>query len=126
MAFIHGSKTEFHIGGTAGIATRLTPYLDTVTLASKQDSAEASVFGIGSKQFVQGLQDHTVALGGKWDSSTAVTGMDAVMFCLLGNGSAVNFVYSPAGTATGSDKYSGSANATDYSIVGPIGAVVSF
>src|ERR1035437_6825963 len=126
MAAVHGSKGYAAVGGSAGTATNLSTYLNTFSIASKMETADASVFGLSAKVYAAGLQDYSISMGGVWDSSTAATSMDSVLQALIGAATATPFVWGPAGSATGSVKTSGSLFLSDFSRVGPIGGVVNW
>lgn len=107
MAFSHGSKAVFKIQNAAGVSTDITVYLDDITLPRSVDTAETTTLGKLSKTRIAGLKDASLSGEGPYDPV-----IDALLDGILGM--LRTFEFHPAGTATGTVKYSGSCIVTGY------------
>lgn len=92
------------------------------------DTSETSGFGDADKTYVVGLRGHTFKIAGQWDGAS--NGPDEVLSNLAGAGAAgtviTQFVWGPAGSATGNVKYAGSCWVTSFQPASPIGGAVTF
>lgn len=77
------------------------------------------------RQHAATLTDGTFTIGGPYDN-TATVGPDAVLAPLQAAGTVVPWVYGPAGSATGSRKFSGNCIVTQYRPVSRAGSVVRY
>lgn len=120
MAFVHGKDSVFTIDSDT-----LTTYLTDISLDRSVDEAETSTMGGESKTFLPGMDEATISIAGRYDS-TASTGPDAVLAALVGNDTLVAFEYGPEGSANGAVKYSGNCFATSYNVSAPVADIVAF
>lgn len=123
MAFVHGKNAYFSLGsaGTETTKVDISAYLNEVGFPQTVETAETTVFGNDSKTYVVGLKDSTISLSGLHDPT-----VDNQLTGALGNATALDFLYSPEGNATGDVTYSGSAFLTSYEVSSPVGDVVTF
>ena len=110
MAFSHGSRAVLKISDSASTLTDVSAYLTSAGLGNTADLAETSTLNTTSKQYIAGLKDGSFSLEGNFDPTA-----DSVLSGVLG-GTADDFEYYPAGTATGAPKYSGSGFLVSYDI----------
>lgn len=125
MAFRHGKNASFQVDASPGAGSRtdISAYCDSVQLPRSIATAETTTFGVagGAKTYVTGLNDATISISGKWDST-----LDGYMTAVLGSDTVLLWVYGPEGTTAGRRKFSGSAILTKYSVDSPVGDVVKF
>lgn len=112
MAFVHGKDSTISID-----ATDISAYSDSTSLNKIKDLFETTTFGSDDKTFIDGLREHDVSLGGKWDATC-----DAVMDG-ADDGASVAFSYSPDG---GTTTYSGNCFISNYTIDSPVGGGVTW
>ena len=123
MAFRHGKNSSFKVDNSGGTLTDISAYLTDVSMPRSIETAETTTFGVtgGSKTYVLGLNDATVSISGRFDST-----VDAHLAGILGQEASVSFEYGPEGTTAGRVKYTGEAYMTKYDTSAPVGDVVSF
>lgn len=123
MAFRHGKNAVFKVDNSGGTLTDISAYLNDVSLPRSIETAETTTFGVtgGSKTYVVGLNDATVSVSGKYDST-----VDAHLAGILGQDASVSFEYGPAGSTTGYVKFTGECFLTKYDLKSPVGDVVTF
>lgn len=116
MAFVHGRNTSVWWN-----SLDLTGYLDNADLSVDVDTADATTFGKGWKEFLPGQASATVGFTGKYDTTAAES-----LEPQLGSDSGV-LTYCPGGSATVGDRARlVSATATTYSESSPVGDIVAF
>ncbi len=114
MAFVHGKGSTMSVDGSA-----ISAYTDSTSLNKVKDLFETTVFGAtgDNKTFIDGLREHDISIGGKWDAA-----LDLIM-ANADDGASVAFSYSPdAGTTT----YSGNCFIANYNIDSPVGGGVTW
>ena len=115
MAAVHGSDSYVSID-----ADDVSVYLDTASLQKMVDTAETTAFGDDDKEFIAGLRDTTLNIGGHWDATQDgfVADWDdgAVVSCIVG----------PAGSTTGLISYTFNALITNYTVDMPVAGRVGF
>jgi len=115
MAAVHGSNSYVSID-----ADVVGVYLDTASLDKMVETAETTAFADDDKEFIAGLRDSTLSIGGHWDATgdgfVADWDDGAVVECIVG----------PAGNAGASVKYTFNALITNYTIDMPVGGRVGF
>lgn len=121
MPFVHGKSTDFRIDNSGGTLTDISAYCDSVDFPQTVETAETTTFGDSSKDYIVGLKDSTISIGGKWDSV-----LDGVLAPILGQAATVSFQYGPAGTTLTNVKYTGECFCTSYQVTGAVGDVVTF
>ena len=120
MAFTHGKDAALKVSDSASTLTDVSSYLKSTGLPRQADVAETSTLGSTNKTYIPGLLDGTIPLEGQWDPT-----IDGILAGIVG-GTAGAFSYYPAGTATGSVIYSGSAICTSYEITTGVDDVAQF
>lgn len=123
MPFRHGKNAVFKVDNSGGTLTDISAYIHEVTLPRAIETAETTTFGVtgGSKTYVTGLNDATISVSGKYDST-----VDAHLAGVLGQDATLSFEYGPAGSTTGYIKFTGECIMTKYDLSSPVGDVVSF
>jgi len=128
MAFVHGKSTVFKLDNSAGTLVDLSSYLDDVGFPQSIETGETTTFGVagGSKTYVVGLNDRTISLAGKWDSTLDAHVAAVIAAQADGTVASSSFEFGPAGSASGRVKYSGEALVTSFEVTNPVGDVVTF
>ena len=121
MPFVHGRLTDFRVDNSGGTLTDISAYCDSVDFPQTVETAETTTFGDASKDYIVGLKDSTISIGGKWDAL-----LDAVLAPILGQAASVSFQYGPAGSTLTNVKYTGECFCTSYQVAGAVGDVVTF
>lgn len=121
MAFVHGKDSVFKLDNGSGSLTDISTYVNNVDFPETADVSETSTLGSSNKSYVVGLKDATISLTGIWDATA-----DAIFGAVVGQSATLSFEYSPAGTGSGSIKYTGEAIMTNYAISSPVGETVGF
>jgi predicted secreted protein len=118
MAFRHGKSTRVLIG-----SSDLSTYFNDTSVSTSVETAETTTYGVAgdSKTYVTGLNDSTISISGKFDST-----VDAHLAGVLGQDATLSFEYGPAGSTVGYIKFTGEAIMTKYDLSSPVGDVVSF
>ena len=115
MADVHGSDSYVSIDGD-----NVSVYLDQASLDKMVETAETTAFADDDKEFIAGLRDATLNIGGHWDATgdgfVADWDDGAVVACIVG----------PAGSTAGLVRYTFNALITNYSIDMPVGGRVGF
>lgn len=134
MAKFHGTKAVFKIDDSGGTLRDISPHVDDVTFSQKLDTVDVTGEGQSSapvKSVIVGFTDATISLKGSWDN-TANTGSETVLGGVANNGGqlaaggTLSWEYNPAGTGTGTIKYSGEGYLTQYDQSSPVGGRVGF
>ena len=73
----HGSKGQIKMDPTGGATTAVLGSMNSWTLDSERDKADATCFGDPNKVYVLGLPDFTGDLGGIWDPAESRKLFDA-------------------------------------------------
>jgi hypothetical protein len=120
MASVHGKGTVVKVGNSAAVLTDISAYTNSEDLSRQADTAETTTFGANSKTYIPGLKDGTFSLSGVWDPA-----LDGTMDGILGLSARAFEIY-PAGSASGSVKYSGNAICTEYSGSNPVDDAASW
>jgi hypothetical protein len=121
MPFVHGRTTDFRVDNSGGTLTDISAYCDNVDFPQVVETAETTTFGDASKDYIVGLRDATISIGGKWDAV-----LDAVLAPILGQAASVSFQYGPAGSTVTNVRYTGECYCTSYQVTGAVGDVVTF
>ena len=97
-----------------------------VKASMKGTEIDVSSIGQNWKDFVQGQADMTLTASGVWDSGTATTSLDSIMFANMNQGGTKLFEFDPAGSATGNIMYKGNGFLSSYEVGGAVGDKVGF
>ena len=117
--FYHGKSTNFSLDDTGGTSRDISDVLVSVDFPEIVETAETTAFGSTSKSYIVGLRDATISVSGIWDAT--VDGY------IIGTEPATRtFIFGPAGSTSGSVKYTGECILTNYSVSSPVGDVVTF
>lgn len=132
MASFHGSKGVFKVDDSGGTLRDISAYVDSVDFPQNVDMAETTgEGGTTAKTFIPGVREGKISVKGTWDN-TASVGSETVLGALanaggqLAAGGSVSFEYNPAGTATGTTKYTGECYMTSYQQSSPVNGRVGF
>jgi hypothetical protein len=109
------------VDNSGGTLTDISAYCDNVDFPQVVETAETTTFGDASKDYIVGLRDATISIGGKWDAV-----LDAVLAPILGQAASVSFQYGPAGSTVSNVRYTGECFCTSYQVAGAVGDVVTF
>jgi hypothetical protein len=109
------------VDNSGGTLTDISAYCDNVDFPQVVETAETTTFGDASKDYIVGLRDATISIGGKWDAV-----LDAVLAPILGQAASVSFQYGPAGSTASNIRYTGECYCTSYQVTGAVGDVVTF
>ena len=113
MANNIGAKSNIQIKDSAGTLRDISAYVTSVDFDRTADAVDTTTLGQTSKTGIPGLQDITIGVSGLFDPTFAGY-LDGLM-TFQGTASALQtYQWGPAGTATGSLKYTGSYFITDY------------
>ena len=110
MPMSHARKAFFSLADHSGVVRNLSSFLNSQDINIGSDNADTSGFGTDWATALPGMKNATIKLSGL--SGFAAGEPNEVLFNLVGggvNGTACPaFVFGPAGSASGSVKYSGS------------------
>lgn len=123
--FVHGKNAVIKIGDSTNVLYDLSPITDQADRPRSLGTSEVTHFGSTAKEFIVGLSDSTLAIQGKFDAAIDLKISQTIDALIAGTLASVNYEYYPAGTTTGSPKYSGSFIITTYSVSAPVANAVS-
>lgn len=115
MAFTHGKDAKFY-ATISGTERDLSGYLTSAGLPRQLDQAETSTLGTSWKQYVTGMKDSAIPLEGNYDPT-----VDGYLDAAFAAGTPGAWKFFPAGSATGSIYYIGTATCTSYEISADVG-----
>lgn len=122
MAFSPGFKQYF----TFNLLNLTNSLASEVRMTMGNEEIDETTIGNNWKAFEQGQADATIAVSGVWDSGTAATSLDTVMFGNMNAGGSKLWEYCPAGSASNAIKLSGNGFLTSYEVGGAVGDKVGF
>ena len=123
MGKIVGYNGTFGVDDSAATCRALSGDGNSVTMSWTADAPEVTAFGDSTRQRLpDGLKDVSFDYSAFF-STTATTGVDAVLSGILGGSSRV--VWGPNGSASGEILYSACVVCTDYGIDHPVDGVVT-
>lgn len=125
MAFVHGKNAFVQLDNSAGTLVSLTAITNEISFSLSIDTAETSVFGNNSKQYISGQNDATISLTGLFDDTSATVIEGTIDALIAGTIASATLVFGPEGNAVGKKKYSQEVIVTSYEIGAPVGDVVS-
>jgi hypothetical protein len=123
--FVHGKNSVIKIGDQTNTLYDLSPIVDQADNPRTLGTAEVTHFGSTAKEFIVGLNDSNLSIQGKFDAAIDLKISAAMDALVAGTFGSLLFEYHPAGTATGTPKYSGSFIPTTYSVSSPVGNAVT-
>jgi len=94
MSFKHGKDTVVKINGSD-----ISPYTNSTAFSDETDTNDVTCYGAERKNYIGGLGDGTITIGGVYDDSAA--GPRAVIKPLKAAKVAVPFIFQPEGTGSG-------------------------
>lgn len=119
MAFKHGKGAKFKLN-----AIDLSAYIDNVEFSRSKDASETTTFGDSARDFIEGLRNSQITIGGKWDG--AQNAADDRLNTVYTSTATVAFKYNPTGAdpATVNDPhYTGNCWMTDLRVTSPVEGV---
>lgn len=123
--FVHGKNSVLKIGDAAGALYDLSPITDQADNPRTLGTAEVTHFGSVAKEFIVGLSDSNLSIQGKFDAAIDLKISLAIDALIAGTRVSLPYEYSPAGTASGTPKYSGDFIITSYTVSSPVGNAVT-
>lgn len=125
--FIHGKNAIINITAADGTTViDLSGVSNEADYPVSIDTAETSHFGTQSKTYLVGQDDATVSIKGLVDTATSAAVEASIDAVLNGTNADMTCVFGPAGSKTGSPKYTLHALPTGYEVDAPVGGVVTF
>lgn len=120
MARIAGKQADFSFN-----SVDLEDELQTIELTVDNNLAEVTAFADDGAEFVEGLPNSTISLGGAFDP--AASQGDATIFGQIGSGEAA-YVFQPTGNTPNTDdpNYVGNALVSSYTITADVVGPVSY
>lgn len=118
-------RSEFKVDNAGGTLINLTAYVDTISGLGKEfQQLDVTTFVDTAERIIAGIEaGQEFTISGPFDD-TATTGPDAV---LSGRpGTLGSWEWHPAGTATGSRKFSGEALCLRYTVKGEVKGRVDY
>ena len=116
---VHGKDAVFKLDTSGDVLTDISSNIISVDMPDSIDEAETTTLGSDSKTFIQGTSGATITLEMIWDAT-----IDAHIYGI--KRITGDFEYSPAGTAGGSPKYTGSCFPTSIGTPVTVGDAVKF
>ena len=113
--FVHGKSGYFAMTDTGGSTINFSSGLTDLSIDRSLDTAEVTAMGDNDRAYVVGLRGATLSVSGHFASTYAekIDGM-------LGNSTATNWTFGPAGSGSGSRKYTGAAHLTSLAYSGTV------
>lgn len=115
---VHSKGAKVFVGGY-----NLSPYLNEASPSAKVNAVDVTAFGPGAKQYIAGLRDGTIKLGGFWTGDAGQA--DAVLTAALGSASDLAATVCPGGDAVGERAILCSAQQTSHDTGIKIGDAVT-
>jgi hypothetical protein len=115
--FAHGKNVNVFIN-----EYDFSTYFNDVSATTTVETAEVSAFGSNAKEYIVGLLDGTVSLGGMFDGTA--TGTDVVFSAVLGSATKQNVIVAPSGHSNGATAIVLEADDTSYEVSGAVADIV--
>lgn len=96
----------------------------SINMPFQVDTYDATTFGFGWTQYVEGMRDVEITVDALWDTGTAATDLDATLWAMFGNG-LYPWAVGPNGSASGKIIYSGTGYVTQFGVEIPVDGVVT-
>lgn len=123
--FVHGKNAVIKIGDATNVLYDLSPIVDQADNPRSLGTSEVTHFGSTAKEFIVGLSDSNLSIQGKFDATIDGKISGAIDALIAGTITSLSFEYSPAGTATGTPKYTGNFIITNYTVSSPVANAVT-
>lgn len=122
MAFVHGKSAVFKVDNATNVLTDLSAFLNDIGFPRDIEAAETTTFGVAgsAKTYIVGLTDASISISGLFDATA-----DAALAGVVGFATLLDFEYGPAGSGSGSVKYTGTCLLTSYEVSASVGDTVS-
>lgn len=122
MAFVHGKSAVFKVDNASNTLTDLSAFLNDIGFPRDIEAAETTTFGVAgsAKTYIVGLTDASISISGLFDATA-----DAALAGVVGFATLLDFEYGPAGSGSGSVKYTGTCLLTSYEVSASVGDTVS-
>lgn len=118
MSFLSGANAK-----VLSDVTDLSAFLNGADTAQDAQLLETTAFGAGSKTYLAGFKNATVALKGFWDGATGA--VDAILVAALGSTTGQIMTVAPEGLTVGMRVKLLSARVIKYGVSTPVEGVVS-
>lgn len=115
MSFVHGKSGSFWLDNSGGTLTDISSYVKDVELSIDIDTVETTTIQNDSKTYIPGTEGSTLSVTLLWNTT-----IDAHIWGI--KSSIVTFAYGPAGSASGSIKYTGECMLTNFTIPTDVGS----
>lgn len=115
--FAHGKNVNVFVN-----EFDFSTFFNDVSATSTVETSEVSAFGSSAKEYIVGLQDGTVSLGGMFDGTA--TGTDTVFSAVLGSATKQLVIVAPSGNSVGASAIVLEADDTSYEVSGAVADVV--
>lgn len=122
MAFVEGKDQYF----TFNLLNLTNSLASEVRMPMAGGESDASTIGNNWQAFLQAQANAQFNVSGVWDSGTAATSLDTVLYGNLNGGGTKLYEYMPAGSASNNILYKGNGFVTAYEIGAPVNDKVGF
>ena len=119
MAFTHGKDGYFNLDNTSGTPTDVSSIVESVDFPVEDELADVTAFGDSGRTMLSGLENTTFSVSGHYDTTLFAPFKDA-------KGSERTFIYGPAGSGSGSIRFTGEALLRRYNVNASVGDKVTF
>jgi hypothetical protein len=123
--FVHGKFSALSIGDSTAALYDVSAISNSADLSRTVATGETTHFASVGKEFIVGLTDGQLSMGGSFDATIDGKISAAIDAMAAGTIQNIPYQYSPAGTATGNPKYTGNMIITNYTVSSPVGGVVT-
>lgn len=128
--FRHGKSAQFSLdnGATTPSLTDISSYIQDVGFSRSIDMGEVTALGNSAKAYITGLQDASISVSGKFDSTIDANIQTAITNLQNGSIASLNWEYkaNSGATAVTNPKYSGTALIKSYEVKAGVADVVAF
>ena len=122
MAFVTAREQYF----TFNLLNLTNSLASEVRMAMAGQAIDVTTIGNSWQQMRQGQAAITFTVSGVWDSGTAATSLDTVLYTNMNGGGTKLYEYVPAGSASNAIIYKGNGVLTGYEVGGAVGDKVGF
>lgn len=118
--FKHGKSGYLSMSDTGGSTFNASSGIDGSSLDRVCKMEETSAYGDDDRTYIPGLRDATIPVSAHFAST-----YDEKLTGMIGNSTATNWVWGPAGNTAGLRKHTGSAHLSKLSISVPVDGKIS-
>lgn len=122
MAFVEG-KDQYC---TFNLLNLTNSFASEVKLGMAGGESDVSTIGNNWQAFLQAQANAQLTVSGVWDSGTAATALDTVLYTNLNGGGTKLWEYVPAGSASNAIIYKGNGFVTAYEVGAAVADKVGF